>query len=382
MIKLVTDTINKEDIQSLSDWLLQEPTPQLTKGPLTKQLEAEWAKTIGTNYSIYVNSGSSAILLTLSALKQLNRIKNNKIVVPSLSWHTDLSSPMILGYEPILCDCNLIDLSCDLAHLEDIFNKERPAIFLLVSVLGLVPDMDKIVALCKKYNVILLEDVCESAGSKYKNKLLGTFGLASFYSFYYGHHLSTIEGGFINTDDKELNNILLSIRNHGWDRDLEQEEKDVLRQEWKVNEFDALYKFYYQGFNCRATDLQAFIGLKQIKKLQLFSEIRNNNFILYRDLLRESNLLSLNTDFFISNFAFPVVNKKRNLIVKELIANGVEARPLIAGSMTKQPFWIKKYGKQSLQNCNLIDDYGFYIPNNHQLTEKEIQFISNIIKAF
>ena len=168
MIKLVSDTIDKQDINSLIEWLSQDEIPKLTKGELTVELEKKWANKIGTKYSVFVNSGSSSILLTLAALKHTNRLKNNKVVVPSLSWATDLSSPILLGLEPILCDCNLTDLSCDLEHLEEIFKTESPSVLILVSVLGLVPDMNRIIELCKKYDVLLLEDVCESMGSKYK----------------------------------------------------------------------------------------------------------------------------------------------------------------------------------------------------------------------
>jgi CDP-6-deoxy-D-xylo-4-hexulose-3-dehydrase len=382
MIKLVTDTITKEDVKELSSWLLQDQTPQLTKGALTKKLEQKWASAIETKYSVYVNSGSSAILLTLSALKQGGYLKNDKVIVPSLSWHTDVSSPMVLGMTPILCDCNMHDLSCDLEHLEKLFIAHNPSALILVSVLGLVPDMEKVLELCNKYDVILLEDVCESAGSKYKNNLLGTFGKASFFSFYYGHHLSSIEGGFINTDDENLANILLSIRNHGWDRDLSLEAKSKLRSEWNVNEFDALYKFYYEGFNFRSTDLQAFIALRQVDRLEEYSLKRNVNFKLYNSLIK-NNILSLNEgNNFVSNFAFPVLNKNRDLIVKELIQNNIEVRPLIAGSMGNQPFWIKKYGKTILPNCDIIDTNGFYIPNNHNILQSEIELICNIINKF
>ena len=185
MIKLVSDTIDKKDINSLVNWLSQDEIPRLTKGELTWELEKKWAKKIGTKYSVFVNSGSSAILLTLAALKYSNKIRNLNIIVPSLSWATDVSSPMLLGYNTFMCDCNLKDLSCDLDHLEKLFKKHDPSIFILVSPLGLIPNMKKIVALCKKYNVLLLEDTCESMGSKYKGKYLGSFGLASFYSLYF-----------------------------------------------------------------------------------------------------------------------------------------------------------------------------------------------------
>jgi len=382
MIKLASNTIDKEDIASLCEWLLSYPTPQLTKGPVTKTFETEWAKLIGTEYSIYVNSGSSAILLTLSALKQSGRLKNSKIVVPAVSWHTDLSSPMILGMEPILCDCNMEDLSCNLSHLENIFKLHNPAAVILVSVLGLVPKMQEIIDMCDKYNVILLEDACESLGSKFNDKLLGSFGLASFFSLYYGHHLSTIEGGFINTNDKELANVLLSIRNHGWDRDLDQNEQEKLRKEWNTEDFESLYKFYYEGFNCRSTDLQAFIGLKQIQKLKTYAHKRNENFKIYNSNIKNNELDLKQGVHFISNFAYPIVHKQRKKIIQDLKNNEVEVRPLISGSMGNQPFWIKKYSKTSMYNSDIIDLHGFYVPNNQDISKSEIELICSIINKY
>ena len=215
MIKLVSDTINKDDINSLIEWLSQSEIPRLTKGDLTWELESKWAKKIGTKYSVYVNSGSSAILLALAALLESKKIKNKKIIIPSLSWATDVSSPILLGMEPIMCDCNLTDLSCDLNYLEDLFKIHNPSSMILVSPLGLVPEMDKVLSLCEKYEVILFEDVCESMGSKFQGKYLGSFGFASFFSMYFGHHLSTIEGGFINTNDEDFYHLLLMMRSHG-----------------------------------------------------------------------------------------------------------------------------------------------------------------------
>src|SRR6056300_1572309 len=130
MVSLVSDTINRDDINSLIEWLSQDEIPRLTKGELTWKLEKKWAEKIGTKYSVFVNSGSSSILLTLATLKETNRLKNLKIVVPSLSWATDVSSPMLLGYDTFMCDCNLEDLSCDLKKLEDLFIKENPSVFI------------------------------------------------------------------------------------------------------------------------------------------------------------------------------------------------------------------------------------------------------------
>jgi CDP-6-deoxy-D-xylo-4-hexulose-3-dehydrase len=380
MIKLVSDTINKDDINSLIKWLGQDDVPKLTKGDLTWELESKWAKKIGTKYSVYINSGSSAILLTLAALQHTNRLKNNKVIVPGLSWATDVSSPILLGMEPILCDCNLEDLSCDLDHLEKLFIEHSPSSFILVSPLGLVPNMEKIIELCEKYDVILLEDVCESMGSKYENKYLGSFGFASFFSMYFGHHLSTIEGGFINTNDENFYYSLLMMRSHGWDRDLPKKIQDKLRNENKINDFDSLYTFYLPGFNLRSTDLQAFIGLRSIDKLDEYVENRNKNFKLYKSLIDDNELKIMDKNSnFISNFAYPIVNKNRVNIIEKLIKSNIEVRPLIAGDISKNPMWIKKYGKISLPNCQLINEFGFYVPNHQDLTSKEINFIVDII---
>lgn len=380
MVKLVSDTINKDDILSLIEWLSQDPTPRLTKGELTIELEKKWAEKIGTKYSVFVNSGSSAILLTLAALKFSKELKNNKIVVPALSWATDVSSPIILGMEPIMCDCNLEDLSCDLNHLESIFQKEHPSILLFVSPLGLVPRMDKIIELCEKYDVILLEDVCESMGSKFNGKNLGVFGLASFYSLYFGHHLSTIEGGFINTNNENLYLTLLMMRSHGWDRDLPPKFQSELRTKYEQNDFDSLYMFYVPGFNLRSTDLQAHIGLRMVDRLDEYCRNRNFNFHLYNRKIKNTILdLTVNGEDFISNFAMPVVCKNKEDVIKRLRENDIEVRPLIAGNMVNKPMWYERYPKVSLPNAELIDMYGFYLPNHQDLTIDDIEKITKII---
>ena len=383
MIKLVSDTINREDIDSLVGWLQQDPIPRLTKGDLTLQLEEKWAEKIGTKYSVFVNSGSSSILLTLAALNESGKLKNNKIVVPAVSWATDVSSPMLLGLDPIMCDCNLEDLSCDLDELENIFKEQSPSALILVSPLGLVPNMLKVTQLCDKYGVILLEDVCESMGSKFKDSYLGSFGFASFFSMYFGHHLSTIEGGFINTNDEDFYHMLLMMRSHGWDRDLPKWKQKELREKHECTNFDALYNFYVPGFNLRATDLQAFIGLRAIDKLDKYASKRNINFENYLSFIKNNKLQLLNNDSnFISSFAIPIVHKERDNIVKDLINNNIEVRPLIAGNMASKPMWTKKYQKPILPNAELLEEQGFYIPNHQDLTIQEIKQIVDIINVY
>lgn len=376
MIKLVSDTIDKNDINKLVEWLSQDEIPRLTKGDITIEFEQKWSNKIGIKSTTFVNSGSSAILLAIAALKESGKLKNNKIVVPALSWLTDVSSPMQLGMNVLLCDCNLEDLSIDINHFKEIIKEEDPGSLILVSVLGLVPNMSEIISICKENNIILIEDVCESMGSKYNDKFLGTFGDVSVFSLYFGHHLSTIEGGFVCTNDKDLSDIIVSMRSHGWDRDWCKEKQTEYRNKHNISDFDSLYTFYYPGFNLRSTDLQAFIGLSQIDKLDDFSIIRNNNYITYADNITV-NELKLNSNGFISNFAYPILSKNREDIIKRLIDNNIEVRPLIAGSMARKPFW--KGRKDNLPNCDFVNDFGIYIPNHQGLTSEDIIKISKII---
>lgn len=379
MIKLVNDTINNSDIDKLIEWL--STYPKLTKGELTIQLEEKWSKWLGVKNTVFCNSGSSANLLMLWALVEAGRIsKDSKIVVPSVAWATDLSPVIQLGMTPILCDSNLEDLSVDLNHLENIFKETKPEVLLLVSVLGLVPKMGMIKALCDKYNVILLEDTCESMGSEWGSKKLGTFGLMSSFSTYFGHHISTIEGGFVSTNDKELYEVLKSIRSHGWDRDASLEYSGKLRNKWGTSDFDALYTFYHSGFNLRSTDLQAFIGLGQIDKLDEICKKRNKNYKIYQEELSNIKPYIINRGF-TSNFAYPIINKNKNAIVTALQQENIEVRPMICGSMGTQPFYVKQYGKKELPNSSIIDKYGFYVPNHPGLLREDILKITNIIKT-
>lgn len=382
MINLVEDTIDKEDITKLIEWL--KTFPRLTKGPLTIEFEKKWANYLGTKEAIFVNSGSSANLVMLQVLLETGKIKRgSNVIVPAISWATDLSPVIQLGFNPILCDCNLQDLSIDLDHFENLCASNEISVLLFVSVLGLVPDMSRLKSICEKYNVILLEDTCESFGSKFLEKKLGTFGLMSSFSTYFGHHLSTIEGGIICTDDQEIADAARCIRNHGWDRDLSDEKKRELRAKWGVNDFNALYTFYMHGFNVRSTDLQAFIGIGQLDKANKVNEIRERNFAIYQKLIINSFWKpQYKQDTFVSNFAYPVIHPRRDEIVKKLIENNVEVRPIICRSMGLQPFYVKDYGQNILKNADIVDKHGIYVPNHPNLSEDSISFISDIINTY
>ncbi len=380
MIRLVEDTIDQKDIGRLIEWL--QTYPRLTKGPKTIEFEKAWAAWLGTEESVFVNSGSSANLVMLQVLLETGRIKKgDSVVVPALAWATDLSPVVQLGLNPILCDCNLEDLSVDLDHLEQLASENKDiATIMFVSVLGLVPDMDRLLNICDTNNIYLLEDSCESFGSQYKGKKLGTFGTMSTFSTYFGHHLSTIEGGIMATNDVEIAAAARCIRNHGWDRDYSEEKRKELRDKWGVSEFDSLYTFYMHGFNVRSTDLQAFIGIGQLDKADSVNTKREANFNLYQNNIKNEYWKPIyRENTFCSNFAYPIIHPNRDAMVKNLISEGVEVRPMICRSMGVQPFYVKLYGKKILKNADIVDKYGMYIPNHPELSSNDILKVCDII---
>lgn len=377
-IKLVKDTIDIEDIELLINWL--GTNPRLTKGDLTTQFENKWSEWLGVKYSVFVNSGSSANLAAIYSLILSKKLKNQKIVVPSVSWVTTVTPAIQLGLQPIMCECDPNNLGLNLTHLEEIIKTENPSAIILVHVLGLPNHMSEIVNLCKKNNIILIEDTCEAIGSKYQNKKVGTFGDLSTFSFYFGHHISTIEGGMISTNDESLYHILLSIRSHGWDRDLPEQEQKKLREKYEINDFRSLYTFYYPGFNLRSTDLQAFIGLNQLNKLDQIVVNRNKNYIRYKNEIKNSFWeISEPDGSYVSNFSFPIITKNINKLVESLQKNQIECRPLICGSINEHPFWYELYGKSDLPISKNIHEYGLYLPNNHQMNEEEIDKVIKIV---
>lgn len=377
-IKLVKDTIDFSDIKNLIGWL--ETNPKLTKGNLTIEFEREWAKWLGVKYSVFVNSGSSANLAAVYSLLLSGKLRNNKIIVPAVSWVTTVTPAIQLGMTPIMCECDKDNLGLDINHLKTIIKEESPSAIILVHVLGFPNHMKEILDLCKENDILLIEDTCESIGSEYDNKKLGTFGDLSTFSFYFGHHMSTIEGGMISTNDEDLYHILLSIRSHGWDRDLPEEKQKELRGKYEINNFRSLYTFYYPGFNLRSTDLQAYIGLQQLKKLDLIVENRNKNYLRYHNEIKNQfwNITPPNNSF-VSNFSYPIITKNIKNLVSNLIENDIECRPLICGSINEHPFWFERYGKQELPNSKMVHEYGIYIPNNHQMTDEEIDKVIKIV---
>jgi CDP-6-deoxy-D-xylo-4-hexulose-3-dehydrase len=376
MIKLVNDTISTEEIDAMIDWL--KTYPKLTKGKQTEIFEKAWSAWVTRKYSVFVNSGSSANLVMLYALKLSGRMKNDKVIVPCVSWTTTVSPVIQLGMTPIPCEASTSNLGLDTVYFEKLCKEHNPACVLIVHVLGIPNYMSEILNICEKYNVILLEDSCESVGSQYENKTTGTFGLMSSFSTYYGHHFSTIEGGLVSTDDFELYEVMKSLRSHGWSRDLSDDTRERLRIENNIDKFRDLYTFYYPGFNLRSTEIQAFLGVNQLKTLDSKNETRYLNLLKY-DSLIENDFWKVEFGSFTSNFAYPIIHPEKNEIVHRLEEGGVECRPLVCGNIARQPYYEKMYGKKSYKVADMVHDFGFYVPNNPNMKEEEIIYICNII---
>lgn len=376
-IPLVKDTISQEDIQKLIGWLLA--SPRLTKGDLTKKFEEEWSKWNGSKYSIFVNSGSSANLLMVYALLASGRLKNKKAIVPAVSWVTTVSPFIQFGLDPVLCDCDKDNLGLDVNHFEELCQKHNPSVAIIVHVLGHTGNLNKILEICKKYNVILLEDCCESHGTQYEGRKVGTFGKMGSFSFYFGHHMSTIEGGMVVTDDQDLYNVMLSIRSHGWSRDLESVYAKSLKEKYKIDDFREKYIFYYPGFNLRSTDLNAFLGLEQLKRLDDIAWERYKNYLIFKEKLEKYYWMQKSDASLVSAFAVGLISQNLAEVIKKLEENSIETRPLVCGSIGEQPFWIDIYGKQILPNASRVHNYGFYVPCHQDMTEKEINKICDVL---
>lgn len=390
MITLIKDTIDDNDVAALRKWL-ELSGRRLTKGAETVEFEREWSEWLGVDRSIFVNSGSSANFLMFLALRDYLASKNAlehsltrryTVVVPAVSWITSVSPALLLNYDVIVCDCDKDDLGLDVKSFERICVEHNPDAVLVVHVLGHPNKMDEITKLCNEYDVVLLEDCCESHGAEYDCKKVGTFGIMSSFSYFFGHHMSTIEGGMVSTNSSQLAQLLLAYRSHGWLRDLDEENKQCVLDGWGISDFDALYTFVVPGMNLRSTDLQAYIGRLQMKKLDRSVNNRNTAYHKLADRIgRTSTWIQCSEDSKVSSFAFGVIAENKDEIVKRLQAANVECRPLICGNIQNHPFW-SYYGlkRWHTPNADKVHTQGFYIPCHQELTDAEIDTMCKIFE--
>jgi CDP-6-deoxy-D-xylo-4-hexulose-3-dehydrase len=369
-------------MNALIDWL--RTSPRLTKGDLTPQVEKKWADYIGTKYAVFCNSGSSANLLMAYAIKCSNP-RNMKVVVPSVGWVTTIAPFIQFGFEPIMVGADEKTFGIDLNDLEEVCKKHAPATVIFVQVLGVPHYREKLIELSKKYDFEILEDACAALGASYSDgKKVGTVGKMSSFSFYFGHQLSTIEGGMVNTDDYETYQTLLMLRSHGWGKDLDQEKYDGLIQENGVDDFHKPFTFFIPGFNLRSTDLQAFIGLRQVDKADWVSQRRNENHVRYAknlgDVLKFQEW-SDHSPVSISFGALASSKEQRTRIVKALVEAGIETRIFSAGNLGRHPFWVKMYGEFVHEFSDKIHTCGFFLPNYPELTLEEVDYISSVVRS-
>lgn len=386
MIKLMKSTFyhEPETKQGLINFL--ESAEILSMNQQCKNFEAGFAQKQGRKYAIMVNSGSSANLLLIQALLNLGKLqKGDKIGFSSLTWATNIMPIIQLGLTPVPIDCELTTLNVSKNSLEQKISGLK-ALF-LTNVLGFSGNLSEIKTLCGEKNVLLLEDNCESLGSKTAGKLLGNFGFASTFSFFVGHHLSTIEGGMLCTDDKDLADMITITRAHGWDRNLDPETQKKLRAEAKVDDFYAKYTFYDLAYGVRPTEISGFLGNSQLPYWDEIVTKRQDNFNKFHEVIKQNNdfyAFDLSHMEIISNFSMPVICKTPEIAkkYKGKFEGVAEIRPVIAGDMTKQPFYKKYISEQA--DCpisELIHNNGFYFPNNPELTVSEVSQLCQALKA-
>ncbi|KKQ27402.1 MAG: DegT/DnrJ/EryC1/StrS aminotransferase [Candidatus Levybacteria bacterium GW2011_GWA1_37_16] len=389
MIKLIKSTFYKEKEikKKLCEFIMN--SSQLSIGKECRKFEEKFAKWQKRKYCVMVNSGSSANLAIIQALLNLGRLRKGDCVgFSAVTWSTNIMPLIQLGLKVIPIDIEIDTLNVSSNKLIEKLNKYPVKMLFLTNLLGFCDDIDKIKEICDKKGIILIEDNCESLGTVYKGRKLGNFGVASTISFYVGHHLSTIEGGAICTDDEELETMLQIVRAHGWDRHLTKQKQLKIRVKHNVNStFYSRYTFYDLGYNLRTTEINGFIGNAQMKYIDEIINKRKNNFLriaasIYKNTSMYYPIKYDHIDL-ISNFAVPVIcrsQKIRNELV-EKCKDKIEIRPIVGGDMVLQPFF-KKYVNNFVgenKNAKIVHEQGLYFGNNPELTEEEID---KIIKIF
>lgn len=391
MIPLIKSTFYNETKtkKELCDFIMK--SDKLSIGSQCLQFERNFAHYQGKKHCVFLNSGSSANLALIQALMNLGKIKKGDAVgFSAITWSTNVMPIIQLGLTPIPVDVELDTLNVSSQTLANTLKKIPIKVLFLTNLLGFCDDIDAITRVCRTKNIILLEDNCESLGTVYKGKKLGNWGVASTFSFYVGHHMSTVEGGAVVTDSDELDTMLQMVRAHGWDRNLTEKKQLKIRLKHNVNStFYSRYTFYDLGYNFRTTEIQGFLGNSQLKYIEEIIDRREQNFLKFAEAIytRDDRYYPVRFSHLdcISNFAVPVICKSQKIrdeLVK-LCDGVVEIRPVVGGDMTNQPFF-KKYVSANndtwkTSNARLIHKQGLYFANNPELSRRDMD---TIIKIF
>jgi CDP-4-dehydro-6-deoxyglucose reductase, E1 len=385
--KLMEDNISSQDVKILTNFIKTKPI--FTNNKKVVEFEKAWSNWLGIKYSVFVNSGSSANLLSIAYLK--NKFKEGEIIVPTLTWSSDIASVFHNNLKPVFVDINLKNLAMSIEEIKKKTNKKTIAIF-LTHILGINGLTDELIKFCKKKKIILIEDCCESHGAKFKSKKIGTYGFISNFSFYFAHHMTTIEGGMISTNSREVYEMCRMLRSHG----LVRETKSIRIKnfyEKKYKDLNAQFIFSLPAYNVRSTEINAVLGLNQLKNLNKNIIQRNKNFKLFLGKLDKKKYF---TEFDLkgqSNYAFIIILEKkfrnnlfRDKFEKTLKKNKIEFRRGTSGggNQMRQPYVrnimnFKEHDFKKFPTTEIVHHYGYYIGNYPSLKKYKILKIVNIL---
>ena len=345
-----------------------------TMGKKVKRFEDQFSNYVGSKYSVMVNSGSSANLLMVASLfytkdNQIKLKRGDEVIVPAVSWSTSYSPLYQYGLKIKFVDIDLGTLNYDLKKLKTAVS-DKTKIILAVNLLGNPNNFKEIKKIIDKKDIVLIEDNCESLGAEFENKKAGTIGLLGTFSFFFSHHISTMEGGMIVTDNEELYHILLSLRAHGWTRDLPE---DNLLAKKSKNNFNDSFKFVLPGYNLRPLEMSGAIGIIQLNKFKEFLKIRQDNASMFLEIMKKYDDIITQKEIGTSSwFGFSLVikpesSRSRNDLVKTLNILGFECRPIVAGNFAKNAVvdYFDYETHDDLGNASWIDGNGLFIGNHH-----------------
>ncbi len=354
---------------------------QYSMSKKVEEFESEFAKFFGSKYSVMVNSGSSANLIMVGAMffKKDNPLKaGDEVIVPAISWPTTYTPLQQYGLKLKFVDIDLETLNFDLTQLEAAISDKTKMIF-VVNLLGNPNDFNLIKNIIGDRDIAIIEDNCESMGAKFNNKQAGTFGLMGSFSSYHSHHIVTMEGGVVVTDDEELYHILLCLRSHGWTRHLPEKNQLCVKKE---DDFEEKFRFLLPGYNVRPIEMSGAIGVEQLKKLPKMIEVRRKNAKLFQNLFSKNNNFIIQKEIGESSwFGFSLIVKKdlpRSKVLKILHDADVETRPVVAGNIASKEMISKYFNYEvygDLKNAEIVDKRGFYIGNHPNDIGDKIEYL-------
>jgi len=356
-------------------------------GESVKQFELDFSKYLNTKYCVMTSSGSTANLIATAALfytKNPKLKRGDEVIVPAVSWSTTYFPLQQYGLKLKFVDIDLETLNYDLTSLESAITDDTKMI-MIVNLLGNPNDFDAINSLIEGKDILLIEDNCESMGAEYKGKQAGTFGIMGTFSTFFSHHMATMEGGFVTTNDEELYHILLSLRAHGWTRNLPDKNKVSNKSDdW----FKESFRFVLPGYNVRPLEMSGAIGIEQLKKLPNFLENRRKNSELFIELFSNHKdfMIQKNIDnsswFGFSLIIKPESNLKREEVVQKLVDNGIDCRPIVTGDFTQNEvmkfFDYEIHGE--LKNAKYLHEHGFFVGNHQVSILSEIDHLFKTLK--